>query len=303
MRNSEFGVRSAEFPQPEGCVPIRRYLATVLGLLLLCSGSAQGQAITNAAGSKSPSQPHYPTEKEVDKIIKRGVTKKAVIQAFGEPVREDQLPHYGSVADYEWFPELGRVNAYNIFEGFEVYYTNDIVAKWLPTYGSQQMWGATNADEHDFVADAKEQKQASATNESAKLSFYVVSDEPSEGCVFIDTPKLPKLGYVSTNADLTVLQLESAKESVPRNKDSQEGGSTMFYIKLTTTDAQAFALLTSKNIGKRLLLSIGRSPIIAPRISAPISTGEINMTGSDEETAQILGRLLPLMLKPEGNSH
>ncbi|HRZ58911.1 MAG TPA: hypothetical protein P5525_26050 [Candidatus Paceibacterota bacterium] len=45
-----------------------------------------------------------------------------------------------------------------------------------------------------------------ATNTA--LTFYVVREEKMEGGRFIDTPELPKVGYIAAKADMTVTNLQ-----------------------------------------------------------------------------------------------
>ncbi|HEU5069416.1 MAG TPA: hypothetical protein VFV96_03275 [Verrucomicrobiae bacterium] len=97
---------------------------------------------------------------------------------------------------------------------------------------------------------------------NAPLAFYVVSDQPIDGGRFIDTQDLPKLGYVAAKPDLDITML---KEVYPQSNG--------LAVAFGTEDAKAFASLTEKSIGKRLLVVVGDKPASAPKIMAPIEGG------------------------------
>jgi len=99
---------------------------------------------------------------------------------------------------------------------------------------------------------------------NARLAFHVVSDQPIDGGRFIDTQDLPKLGHIAAEPDLSVTMLE---EVYPNS-----GG---LAVALGPEDTRAFASLTEKSIGKRILVVVGEQLISAPRIMAPIEGGRL----------------------------
>lgn len=121
------------------------------------------------------------------------------------------------------------------------------------------------------------------------LSFYVVSEGKIEGGRFIDTPDFPKLGYIAAAPDLVITQLKSVvrdisgEQSVMVDKDGKRTVEPLreraaLHIRMHAAEAQKFTTLTGQVVGKRLLVMLGDSPLIAPRVMSPISTESLFMT-------------------------
>ncbi len=134
---------------------------------------------------------------------------------------------------------------------------------------------------------------AGTSGDSVPLSFYVVSDEKIEGGQFIDTPDFPKLGYIAGAADLVITRLEAVVPDVSRQQDvmvDKDGKQTVMplrtrpalTIRMRSEDAKKFSALTEQAIGKRVLLMLGATPLIAPRIQVPISTPSLILTLGDK---------------------
>jgi hypothetical protein len=124
---------------------------------------------------------------------------------------------------------------------------------------------------------------------TAPLSIYVMSDVRIEGGRFIDTPDFPKLGYIGAAAALVITRLEAVAPVLSREQDAmvdKDGKRTVFPVKqlpalsitMRAEDAKKFATITQEAVGKRLLLMLGDTPLIAPTVRAPISTPSLTLT-------------------------
>ena len=118
------------------------------------------------------------------------------------------------------------------------------------------------------------------TSETEVLKFFVVSESPVAGGRNIDTTDLPKLGYIGAQPAMLVRSLQSVTNAP--NVTSTYAGKTTYeraiQIKMFPADAKRFADLTRENLGKRLLLMLGDTPLIAPVIRMPIETKYLDLT-------------------------
>ncbi len=99
----------------------------------------------------------------------------------------------------------------------------------------------------------------------APLKFYIVSEQPLQGGNLIDTATLPKVGYISATPDMIVTNILD----VYRDDHS----SSTLTVVLHPADAILFGALTGRAIYKRLLVSVGDTPVTAPRVMSAIPIG------------------------------
>ena len=81
-----------------------------------------------------------------------------------------------------------------------------------------------------------------------------------------------------------------------------ESGVTTNYDVAITIDSntqKAIKRLTAENIGKRVLLQYGDTPLIAPVVRVPIDTPSLTISGSDREKAKALYDKLKALVKAE----
>ena len=133
----------------------------------------------------------------------------------------------------------------------------------------------------------------SATDtKSDTLAFYVVSEEKVDGGRFIDTPDLPKLGYIAAKPDMVITQLVAVSETVTHSsmgKIGEDGKVTStplpdqpaLVVQILPADAEKFKSLTEHCVGKQVLMMLGDTPLIAPRVSSPISTKSLQISFGD----------------------
>ena len=115
-----------------------------------------------------------------------------------------------------------------------------------------------------------------------------------EGGRFIDTPDLPKVGYISAKPDLAVTNLEDVYPQKFEDNATiadKDGNYTVvpshslpaLAVKLRAEDAKQFMALTERSIGKRLLIVLGDKPLTAPKIMMPIESDSFLIGFRNEE--------------------
>jgi preprotein translocase subunit SecD len=147
---------------------------------------------------------------------------------------------------------------------------------------------------------------------NAPLTFYILSEEKIEGGRFIDTPAIPQAGFIGDKPDLTVTKLEAVHpDKSARIVTDANGNPTVvsnapaLAIELSPVDAKAFAALTEKAFGKRLLVMLGNKPLIAPVVRTPIETGRVSLDfannfGGQAEARKVEDDLKKLVSKQGG---
>jgi hypothetical protein len=113
------------------------------------------------------------------------------------------------------------------------------------------------------------------------LRFYIVSDGPIAGGRYIDTPDCPKVGYVANTPNLTVTRLQSVTTNVTEGTFIE----SVIVIQLCAPDAKVLADLTRRNVGRRILISLGARPLVAPIVAVPIEDGDCAITTHGKATA------------------
>jgi hypothetical protein len=138
---------------------------------------------------------------------------------------------------------------------------------------------------------------ADTSGSSVPLQFYIVRDDKVEGGQFIDTPDFPKLGHIASAPDLQIIRLDAVVPDVSRQQDVMVDGSgketvmplqarPALTIRMRPEDAKKFSVLTEQAVGKRVVLMLGDTPLIAPMIQAPISTPSLILTLGDKTDQQ-----------------
>ena len=129
---------------------------------------------------------------------------------------------------------------------------------------------------------------ARSATTNAVLTFHIVSEKKIGDGRFIDTPILPKVGYIRSSPDMVVTNLQG----VYSQKDAdyytlvQPDGSLKkvpshmppsLAVQLNTEDAHRLSVLTEQAENKRLLVMLGNEPLMAPTVVAPITGGSFTI--------------------------
>lgn len=138
-------------------------------------------------------------------------------------------------------------------------------------------------------------------NQPETLKFFVVHDNKIIDGIYIDTPTLPKLGYIKKKPDFEANKLENVLLSVSR-AITYSGGETQMpclIIHFVQEDKATFAKFTADNIGEKILMSIGNEPIFAPTLRVAIDIGRIecSMPGKNIGDCKRIQEKLKLLIK------
>ena len=251
---------------------MRSILANVVLIgccLMSCQKTSQaGDQLAERNRSHDQSRGFW-VEEEVQPRIQPGMPESEIIRVFGEPSSKSD---YGNgIKRLNYLAPVGHpsqardtgVSAVLVF-----FKDGKVIDYWtVPSRGSV------------YIPD-KEFKKASVmshqrTLDSApELTLHIVNQTAAEGRAYVDTPTLPRLGYISQEPDLRLRRLNTFKTGTTL---SVRGGKLTerptICIHLTAQDAVALKELSSRNLGKHMLFVINRKPLVAPFLRGPISGG------------------------------
>jgi hypothetical protein len=142
------------------------------------------------------------------------------------------------------------------------------------------------------------------------LKFYVVYTQPGAGLVYYDTKPFLKLGYIATKPDLVWTSLQSANVTAETIQDAKLGPDGHLIptgthkvpdisLGLTPEESNQFFKLTTLYKGKKTLLLLGDTPLIAPMIDGPINTPMIRVTGNMGDPNKLAAELQTLVKNPK----
>jgi len=149
---------------------------------------------------------------------------------------------------------------------------------------------------------------AHADQPAATLNFFVVYTQPGTGLHLYDTKQFPRLGYIADKPDLVWTELAGAKPSTETIQDAKLGPNgkliptgthtePVISLTLTPSETQQFFQLTTLYKGKKTLVLLGETPLIAPMIDGPINTSSIMISGKVPDPAKFSQQLQVLVKK------
>jgi preprotein translocase subunit SecD len=132
-----------------------------------------------------------------------------------------------------------------------------------------------------------------AEGTNAQLTFHIISEAKIDGGRFIDTPALPKVGYIGSSPDLTVTRLREvfAQKEAGYAITGETNGThrvvpshppRSLAVQLQPEDAKRFEELTERALNKRLLVMFGGEVLSAPWVRAPIGGGSFTVSFHSE---------------------
>ncbi len=139
-----------------------------------------------------------------------------------------------------------------------------------------------------------------ATNKAAGgISFSFASDVPFPGSRPIDTPDVPKAGYVSWAPDLEVTEVHDVQSTPLPAVGGRQDGVRGFRVRLTGSDGERLAAMTATNVGRRLVVFVGADPVMAPVVTMPLMSGTLEIQCRSARASERLDQVLRTMRRRE----
>ncbi|MEM6885536.1 MAG: hypothetical protein AAF571_10920 [Verrucomicrobiota bacterium] len=142
------------------------------------------------------------------------------------------------------------------------------------------------------------------------LKFYIVEPDSKPGLTKVDFMHLDCTGWIHTEADLSMPQIDRAYVTPPgkqwTHRDSKlniiERGETTYWglnITFTKENVTAFERLTEKAVGRKVLIMLGDTPLLAATVIRPISSRFIELTLKSESLANSAEKRLKAISKKQ----
>lgn len=254
--------------------------ATV-SLFCACGPTSNSVEKTKASAIRSAKPLKHLREEDLAKLLSVGMSKEEVFKTLGNPPF-DPIPAEGGFTNLHYLFEVAdRSTPEPFISGVTVVIKENKVVRWTPISRS----GSPSVTTKQI---SPKSEQLGKDNQLVAVSLWLLTTNMIDGGRYINTEKLPKLGYIPKEPSLTITRLKSLE-------DVSDIEPT---LRLTLVDDDAVTLqkITSENIGRKLLVMVGEHPLIAPQINTVISSGRLQIPCDDaDELAQLraaLGKLL-----------
>ena len=239
-------------------------------LLVLVSGCGGKRDV--AKDSTTNLHPDIQSTAELRRRLVPGIPTNEIFANFGEPVWVENLGEGRTEWRYglSGFPADDDMRGTYVI-GVTIAITNGHLARWACTY----MGPPTGGNAKTLPIGKPTEGPQGDRQEPPVLKVFVVSDEPLGDGRQIDTAQFPKLGFISGTPHLAIKRLKEVTlgENVVSQADNKTSTNWQFGISLIPDDAAGLASLTTSNVGKRVLITVGDVPVIAPVVRAPLETG------------------------------
>jgi hypothetical protein len=255
--------------------------------LLLALASGCGEKRDAARDSTTTLHPDIQSTVELRRRLVPGMPTNDIFATFGEPVWVESLD--GGRTEWRYglsgFPADDDMKGTYVI-GVTVTITNGRLARWACTY----MAPPTGGSSKPLPLGQRNKDLQGERHVPPVLRVFVVSDEPIADGRQIDTPQFPKLGFISGTPNLAIKRLKkvSLEENAVPQADNETSTNWHFGVSLIPDDVAGLASLTASNVGKRVLITVGDLPVIAPVIRAPLETGSFTIECSERPLMETL---------------
>jgi hypothetical protein len=261
--------------------------------LTACLVAGCGQKSNIADGSRDrmanrSTQPAVGTIADLRRLLPTGMGTNELLASFGEPGRREPL---GRGVE-EWHYSLSPFPADDEMRGTYVVgvgigITNGHLAYLSCTYAEVPRQPPKQIVPLD----------GNSRSNTAPLELFVVSSTPVAGGRFIDTERLPKLGFIPPTPSLVITQLKdlTLEERTSSNSENQVRSFWSFGVFLTEEDTARLKSVTAANVSKKLLVMVGNEPVTAPTITSPLETGSFAIDCAERPLMEAVQKQLAAM--------
>jgi hypothetical protein len=238
------------------------------------------------------------SKRDLDLVLKLGMTTNEVLVRLGDSTDITTLPD-GRLQWTYWlhpFPGEGEMKGLYVLAA-RLSITNGQVAHVGYLYAD----APTVRTQVVISSGAHSNGLPGSSSKPCPLTLSVVSTNRIVGGRFIDTQKLPKLGYVPTTPEVSIGKVRTVviERHPPTGPNQQDFAGWSFTVYLTEEDSLVVQAFTRTNVSRRVLISVNNEPIDAPVVLTPIDTGSLVFSCTDRLVAQQLERELSTMAKED----
>lgn len=271
-------------------------LCCLLATLVGCGRQNDTRGTLASQQGIGPDQPplNIHSIKELDDSMSPGLTTNEIVARWGSP--QDSRSTLDGLLEWRYplnlVPAEGGMKGTYAF-GVRLVITNGRVARLTHDY----MGTPAGIKPQSIPTQVSNEGAQSDGQRSPVLKLFVVSDKPSPDAVFIDTPRLPKLGFVPASPSLNITNVMEATIEELTIPDGAQQTSTAwaFNVLLNEDTARVLSTLSSTNLGHKLLIMLDSELLAAPFLTAPLNTGSFMFRCRDAEVKRLLEKALAKM--------
>ncbi len=265
-----------------------------MGILVSCGRRTDISTNHALSSSESRGGPRLAIKSMTDlrQLLPLGLMTNAIFTRLGLPDRTEEAQEGRVDWTYSLLPfpaENMRPETYVI--GVTLTITNGYLAWWGCAYASPH--GATIA--HEQVHPNGSNRPSLPNNQDRPLlEFFIISTNPIAGGRLIDTEPFPKLGFISSKANLEISNLKGVtfeERTIPSSRSSVQTVWTLTFH-LSETDASRFESLTADNIDKSFLMMVADEPLFSASIREPIPGGNFRFESTNQAVIEAVKKQL-----------
>ena len=269
------------------------WMACICACLLVGCDGKNRIVDSRQHGAKRNAQPAIASKLDLQRILIPGMATNEIVASLGEPRWVEIVDQGEQVWDFGLHPFPENSESHVAYVTYVIGVTIGI------TNGHMAYWGCISGgvptDRLLRTEDIRPTGKAQA--DSPQLKFFIVSADPIANGRFIDTERLPKLGFVCPTPVLTIRVLKELtleERTIPGTKN-QESTRWAFNVSLTQEDAERLKAMTATNVSEKILIMVGDEPVIAPTVLAPLETGRFAIECSERSLMELVKKHLAEM--------
>lgn len=258
-------------------------------LATFVSGCEDRNGVVAGSRATAPDKDQRPairSKGDLERLLLPGMGTNEIVLALGAPRWIESLSKGEQVWDHNLPPFPENSDAQGNFTTYVVGVTIGI------TNGQLAYWGCVSqgVPSGRIVRSENVPSNGEGQADVVELKFFVVSKNPIADGRFIDTERLPRLGFIAPNPTLVINKVKEVTLEERMRSDSKKQNSTnwSFGVFLTQEDSVRLKTMTTTNVDERLLIMIGDEPVCAPTLMMPLETGSFEMEIHDKSLMELL---------------
>jgi len=264
-------------------------------LLVNCRRKEAAPVEPQQLAAKQESQPRITSQLDLERLLVPGMATNEIVLGLGEPGLVENLSSNYQVWHLSVPPFPEEAEWPQPHPSYVVGVTIGI------TNGHLAYWGAISGEmQTDPLASVEAGSTANQQEiDIPTIQFFLVSKEPIPGGRFIDTVRFPRLGYVAQTPILTIDTLKTSTFGEHSLSDHEGRTNWSFGIFLLEDDAAKLEAITTTNLSKKLLMTIGSEPVSASTVVMPLVEGNLLFECQDRPLMEFVKRELEKMNRRE----
>jgi hypothetical protein len=224
---------------------------------------------TDASGTEQKAR-HY-----LQPMLHIGDTTTNLIAQFGDPVGQYETGDHELSMSFFFLDNKHEALVAGV-GGFTAFFVSNRLVHWDPIYESVNPKFENSSVKHAPVAFEADHPV---------IMLSVVSQNQTNGWIYVNDPMFPNLGYIKRSPDLSVYSGQYVVY------DSTENSSHTIEFILSQEDGGKLHTLTSENVGNQMALLVDTQVIAAPYVQGSIADGRVMLELSDPSYSILLQAL------------